>query len=90
MEKIDKMKTLDFVNSNIGEKVVLVAAQDNMFDREVKGFIGNKTEFTLIKLTKSGDAYLQLSDGTYRSYPPSWLRLASEVEEYYKRNQDWN
>jgi hypothetical protein len=84
------MKTLDFVNSNIGEKVVLVAVQDNMFDREVKGFISNKTEFTLIKLTKSGDAYLQLSDGTYRSYPPSWLRLASEVEEYYKRNPDWN
>lgn len=90
MEKIDKMKTLDFVNSNIGEKVVLVAAQDNMFDREVKDFICNKTEFTLIKLTKSGNAHLQLIDGTYRSYPPSWLRLASEVDEYYKRNNEWN
>lgn len=48
------MKTLDFIKSNIGNKVYLTPHGDLAFNGDLKRFISDKTPLTLIELTKGG------------------------------------
>lgn len=71
------MKAHDFINSNIGNKVYVTGAGDLAFCGELKSIIYNKTELTIVKLTKSGMAYLVDAENNYYSVPPRNVREVS-------------
>jgi len=65
------MKTYDFIRANIGNKVYITGHGDLAMCGELRNFIFNKTEFTLIRLTKGGMAILSDDNGKEFSVPPS-------------------
>lgn len=69
------MKTLDFINQNIGGKVYITGERDLGMNSELRKFIYNKTEFILVRLTKKGMAYLESEDGKHYIVPPRNVRL---------------
>lgn len=68
------MKTHDFINANIGNKVYITGEGDLAMSGELRQLIYNKTELTLVKLTKSGMVYLEDESGKFYSVPPSNVR----------------
>lgn len=75
------MKTYDFINQSIGQKVYLVNKGDIAFDSEYKSLIYNKVPLTLLKLTKKGMAYTVDGAGNFHSVPPSCLREFDESKQ---------
>jgi hypothetical protein len=67
------MKTLDFIKQAIGRKVYLTNDGDLGFDGSLRGFIFNKTELTLVKLTKGGMAVVEYENKQY-TVPPKNVR----------------
>ena len=69
------MKTFHFIEQAIGEMVYVTGERDLAMHGELRKIIFNKTPLRLIKLTKSGNAYLQDEDTKeYYSVPPSNVR----------------
>ena len=64
------MRNHDFIIKNIGNKVHVSGAGDLAFCGEYRGIIFNKTELTIVKLTRSGMAYLVDSNNKFYSVPP--------------------
>lgn len=93
--KIYFMKAHDFINKNIGRKVYLTGRRDIGIDSSLRKFIipdMNKNVYnsqqqylTILKLTKSGMAYLLGEDGLHYSVRPTNVRLATETETYQRR-----
>ncbi len=52
------MKTLEFIKSSIGNKVYLTNNGDLAIDPTFRDLIKNKTEFTLIGLSRGGMAII--------------------------------
>jgi len=67
------MKTLDFINQAIGNKVYLTGEGDLAFYHELRYFIYNKTPLTLLRLTKGGRAIVEYK-GKEFSVPPNNVR----------------
>lgn len=67
------MTTYDFILNNIGSSVYITGDRDLAFNGELKPLIQNKTELTIVKLTKKGMALLTDGKKTY-SVPPSNVR----------------
>ena len=77
------MKTLDFINANIGERVY-ISNSSEYFDSEIKRIVFGQKEspvMILQGLTKGGLAYIKVNDVEYISIKPSHIRLYSELEE---------
>lgn len=75
------MKTKDFINQAIGNRVYLTALRDLGMRGELKQLIYNKTPLRLIKLTKSGLAYVKdEATNRYYSVPPTNVREFEEVK----------
>jgi len=76
------MKTYEFIRQAIGTDVYVTGKGDLMMCDELREIISNKTKLKLIKLTKSGDAYLkdELTNKFY-SVPPSNIREYKEIEQ---------
>jgi hypothetical protein len=68
------MNTYDFIRANIGNKVYVTGDGDLGMCGELRKFIFNKTEFTLIRLTRGGMAILSDDNGKEFSVPPSNVR----------------
>lgn len=69
------MKTHEFIQKSIGNKVYLTDnARVLAFDGDLRKIIFNKTELTLLKLTKNGMAYLVDDHGQHYSVPPRYVR----------------
>ncbi|MCK9446654.1 hypothetical protein M0Q50_07310 [bacterium] len=73
------MTTKDFIEQNIGNDVYVTDARDLAFDYELRKIIFNKTKLKLVKMTRSGLAYLEDSEGNFYSVPPSNVREYSEL-----------
>jgi hypothetical protein len=68
------MKSYDFIVKNIGRKVYVNGDGDLAFNGELRGIIFNKTELTILKLTKGGMAYLVDDENNFYSVPPRNVR----------------
>ncbi len=68
------MKTLDFIRSNIGNKVYIINAGDLSIDPILRKLIRDKTELKLIRLTPGGMAIVSDDNGKEHSLPPSNIR----------------
>lgn len=75
------MNAYDFINQSIGSKVYLTDDGDLAMDRNLRWFIFNKIELTLVKLTKGGRAIVEYK-GTEYSVPPR------NVREFRQKNKD--
>lgn len=71
------MNTLDWIRKNIGKKAIVNGRGDLAFLHELRSIIFNKTELTIVKLTRGGMAYL--TDGKkFYKVPP---RNVDVIEE---------
>ena len=68
------MKNHEFIQKNIGNKVYVTGDGDLGFDYNLRRIIFNKTELTIVKLTKSGLAYLVDDNMNYYAVPPRNVR----------------
>ena len=69
------MKNHDFIKQNIGNKVYITGDGDlGMRGGMIRSAIEFKTPLTIIKLTKSGMAYLVDDWGIFYSVPPRNVR----------------
>ena len=68
------MTNHEFIKSNIGNSVYINGDGDLGMDYELRCLISNKTELKIVKLTKSGMAYLVDNDGNYYTVPPKNVR----------------
>ena len=68
------MKTHDFIEKSIGCKVYITGDGDLGMSGRLRNLIYNKTELTIVKLTKGGMAYLIDNYGNYYSVPPRNVR----------------
>ena len=71
------MKNHEFIEKNIGAKVYVTPNGDLMFNGSLRRIISHKDEYiplTIIKLTKSGMAYLMDAWGHFYSVPPRNVR----------------
>lgn len=68
------MKAHDFIRSAIGNKVYITGDGDLGMNRSLRGFISNKTELTLLRLTKGGKAIVIDEGGIEHSVPPRNVR----------------
>ncbi len=66
------MRTLDFIKSNIGNKVYINKGLG--VDRELRKLISNKTELTLRRLSRGGMAIVADDDGKEYSIAPRYIR----------------
>ncbi len=76
------MKTLDFINQAIGELVYITGDGDLCMTSFYRPYVYNKTPLRLIKLTKSGNAYLQdeSKNKLFFSVSPRNVREYKELE----------
>lgn len=64
------------IKENIGKQVTLNGYGDLGMERHLRYFINHsENPLTIIKLTKSGMAYLQYENGKYYSIPPKNVEL---------------
>lgn len=68
------MKNHEFIQKNIGSKVYVTGDGDLAFDMNLCRIITLKTELTIVKLTKSGMAYLVDENENYYTVPPRNVR----------------
>jgi len=68
------MKAYEFIEKNIGNKVYVTGDRDLAFDGDLRKIIFNKTELTIVKLTRKGMAYLVDSQNNFYSVPPGNVR----------------
>ena len=68
------MENHDFITENIGSTVYITGDGDLAFNGELRRVIFNKTELTIVKLTKGGMAYLTDGKGKFYSVPPRNVR----------------
>jgi hypothetical protein len=78
------MKALDFIISNIGEKVYLTYGMDLAIHGELRKFMSWNHQdpqmfLTIIKLTRGGLAYLLGDDKEYYAVPATSVRLRDYV-----------
>jgi hypothetical protein len=64
------MKTLDWLSQNIGNKAIINGSGDLGMDREFRTLIFNKTELTIVKITRGGMVYLRDENGKFYTVPP--------------------
>jgi hypothetical protein len=62
------------LKKNIGNRVYVTGDRDLAFNGELRKIISNKTELTIVKLTKSGMAYLVDDEGKFYTVPPRNVR----------------
>lgn len=67
------MRTLDFIKQAIGKKVYITGDRDLAMDSRFRVFIFEKTELTLVGLTKGGMALLE-HEGIKLHVRPSNIR----------------
>jgi hypothetical protein len=71
------MNTLDWISQNIGKKAIVNGNRDLAFNGELKPIIFNKTELTIVKLTRGGMAHL--TDGKrFYTVPPGNVDVIEE------------
>lgn len=63
------MKTNDFIQQAIGKKVYLIGDRDLGIESALRRFIYDKTELTLVELTKGGMAVVEHDGIRYRVRP---------------------
>jgi len=68
------MKNHEFIKKNIGTKVYVTGDGDLAMQSEFRKIIFNKTELTIVKLTKGGMAYLVDIQGNFYTVPPRNVR----------------
>jgi hypothetical protein len=68
------MKNHEFIEKNIGAKVYITGDGDLAMNGEFRQLIFNKTELTIVKLTRGGMAYLTDDKGNFYSVPPRNVR----------------
>lgn len=68
------MTNHEFIKRNVGNSVYINGDGDLGMDYELRCLIFNKTELKIVKLTKSGMAYLVDNDGNYYTVPPRNVR----------------
>ena len=68
------MKNHDFIKTNIGAEVYITGDGDLGMDYSLRRLIFNKEVLEIIKLTKSGMAYLKDKQGNFYSVPPRNVR----------------
>lgn len=68
------MKAHDFIRESIGCKVYITGDGDLAMNGELRHLIFNKTELTIVKLTRGGMAYLTDGKGKFYSVPPKNVR----------------
>lgn len=69
------MTTEKFINENIGNLVYVTGDRDLAFRGELREIIFKKTKLRLVKMTKSGMAYLHDENkNKYYSVPPKNVR----------------
>jgi len=69
------MKIYEFIEKNIGNKVIIDGTGDLAMSGELREFIFNKTPLTIVSLTKGGMAYLVDSKGKFYKVPPKNIVL---------------
>jgi hypothetical protein len=69
------MTAHEFIKQNIGNKVYVSGERDLAFNGELRKIIFNKTELTIVKLTRGGMAHLVDSDNKFYTVPPSNVNL---------------
>jgi len=81
------MKTYEFIRQAIGTDVYVTGQGDLACGRELSKLIYGKIKLKLIKLTKSGNAYLHDEEANkFYSVPPSNVR--EYTEGYYIGKMD--
>jgi len=73
------MKNWDFINSNVSHDVYVIRDGDLSIDRELRRLISIKAKLKIVKLTKSGMAYLVDENGKHYSVPPRNVREYAKV-----------
>ncbi len=71
------MKTHEFIEKNIGNKVYVTGDGDLAFNGGLRKIISSKTrtiELTIVKLTKGGMAYLMDDENNFYTVPPRNVR----------------
>jgi hypothetical protein len=68
------MKSHEFIEKNIGAKVYVTGDGDLAMCGELRRIIFDKTELTIVKLTKGGMAYLVDERNNFYSVPPKNVR----------------
>jgi hypothetical protein len=68
------MKTHEFIQKNIGAKVYVTGDRDLAINQELRKIIFNKTELTIVKLTRGGMAYLTDNNNNFYTVPPRNVR----------------
>lgn len=63
------MKTLDYINANIGKYCTLNGNGDFMMNKWIFRETHNE-QLKIVKITKSGLVYLECSNGKFYSVPP--------------------
>jgi hypothetical protein len=63
------MKVYDFIKQALGKKVYLKSDGDLPMNRTFRKFCNDKTEFTLIGLTKAGMAIIEFDGNRYHVRP---------------------
>ena len=74
---IQVMKTYDFIQQAIGKKVYLIGDRDLGMDGTFRRFIYDKTELTLVELTKGGMAVIEHEGQRYRVRPSNIREVGS-------------
>ena len=68
------MKAYEFIEKNIGNKVYVKGDGGLVTCKYLRRLILYKTELTVVKLTKSGMAYLVDENNNYYRVPPRYVR----------------
>lgn len=68
------MNTLDFIRSNISNKVYITNDGDLSIDPILRKLIKDKTELKLIRLTPGGMAIVENDNGKEYAIPPRNIR----------------
>lgn len=68
------MKAYEFIEKNIGNRVHLTGDGDLAMCYKFRKIISNKTELTIVKLTKSGMVYLVDDENNSYTVPPRNVR----------------
>jgi hypothetical protein len=75
------MKTLDWISQNIGNKAIVSGDGDLGFSGELRSIIFNKTELTIVKLTRGGKVYLTDGNDRFYTVPPRNIKIIETPAE---------
>lgn len=75
--KDNNMKIYDLINQSIGNKVILIGKGDVGIDIKLRRFVYNKTELTLMRLTKGGMAIVSFNGQEFK-VPPRNIKIIED------------